>query len=219
MLLLILLSASVLGTTPSYQQDPVFIYRLPEGGVVYQRRSRLYVCSVPQSYQADVQVNTSVRGGISAGRNLGLIETNARIEAERAKQQGTKRVIVRPDAVQASAVEEFDTCLQYLFGGFTDAEFGAYLRCRRGMGCVQPVQLATTPAPPAPAFPLRATILDPDGYTNVRRGPSTADEIVTKVFDGEVFFTRRDRQSNWWRVRTKDGLTGYMHVSRIHLLD
>jgi hypothetical protein len=66
-------------------------------------------------------------------------------------------------------------------------------------------------------FVLRAVIKDPDGYTNVRRMKSASSEIVTKVFDGQEFYTHA-QDGAWWQIKTKDGKLGYMHVSRIRVL-
>ncbi len=70
----------------------------------------------------------------------------------------------------------------------------------------------------APVFDRRASIQDPDGFTNVRRAPSGTSEILTAVYEGEVFRTFQ-QEGLWWQVRTSDGVTGCMHVSRIYLLD
>jgi hypothetical protein len=70
---------------------------------------------------------------------------------------------------------------------------------------------------PSSLFALRAVINDPDGYTNVRRMQSAASDILTKVYEGEQFYTYA-QDDNWWRIKTKDGKIGYMHVSRIRLL-
>jgi len=76
---------------------------------------------------------------------------------------------------------------------------------------------ATTPGLPA-GFTLRAVIDDPDGYTNLRSQKSAKSQIVARVMRGEEFFTYH-QQGNWWQVRTQNGKVGYMHVSRIRLLD
>ena len=62
-----------------------------------------------------------------------------------------------------------------------------------------------------------AVIEDLDGFTNVRSGPSLSSPILGTVKKGEVFETLR-QQGEFWRVRTKSGLTGFMHVSRIRRL-
>lgn len=78
---------------------------------------------------------------------------------------------------------------------------------------------ATEPPKPEPTslFDLHAVIDDPDGYTNVRSSKSTYSDIVTKIYEGEEFYTYVQK-GNWWQVRTKDGILGYMHVSRIRIL-
>jgi uncharacterized protein YgiM (DUF1202 family) len=66
-------------------------------------------------------------------------------------------------------------------------------------------------------YALRAVIKDPDGYTNVRRMKSSSSDIVTKIYDGEEFYTHA-QDGTWWQIKTKDGKLGYMHVSRIDVL-
>ena len=59
---------------------------------------------------------------------------------------------------------------------------------------------------------------DPDGYTNMRSQKSAKSQIVARVVQGEQFFTYM-QDGNWWQVRTAKGKVGYMHISRIRLLD
>lgn len=66
-------------------------------------------------------------------------------------------------------------------------------------------------------FTQRAVIDDPDGYTNMRTRKSSKSQIVTRVVQGEEFFTYKQNDS-WWQVRTAQGQVGYIHVSRIRLL-
>jgi Bacterial SH3 domain len=81
-----------------------------------------------------------------------------------------------------------------------------------------PVVIATTTGDPAElTFNLPASIQDPDGFTNVRRAPSVTSDVIARVYEGEVFYTFR-QGSNWWQVRTRERVVGYMHVSRIHLI-
>jgi hypothetical protein len=88
----------------------------------------------------------------------------------------------------------------------------------------QPI-VSTAPAPevPTPAaqtdgtFTETATIDDPDGFTNVRGGPSADAFVVGRVNRGEVFATYR-QDGDWWQVRTASGTIGYMARSRIRLM-
>ena len=73
------------------------------------------------------------------------------------------------------------------------------------------------PAGPAP-LPRTAVISDPDGFTNVRDTPSTSGAIVARINEGERFSTRI-QQRPWWRVRLDDGTEGWVHRSRIRLVD
>jgi uncharacterized protein YgiM (DUF1202 family) len=58
---------------------------------------------------------------------------------------------------------------------------------------------------------------DPDGYTNIRSGPSVEDQVITRVIDGEVFCVL-SRTGNWWLVRTAHDVTGYMYYDRIRII-
>ena len=88
-----------------------------------------------------------------------------------------------------------------------------------------PAALAEPPAPavhpatsPAPVTrpEVRATVVDPDGWTNLRAAPSASSAIVGRVKEGEIFWTR-PRDGLWWRVRTAGGVEGYVHRSRVRL--
>jgi hypothetical protein len=63
---------------------------------------------------------------------------------------------------------------------------------------------------------VQATVVDPDGWTNLRAGPSASAAIVGRIDEGEIFWTR-PRASLWWPARTEDGLKGYVHRSRVRL--
>lgn len=79
-----------------------------------------------------------------------------------------------------------------------------------------PVQEAR-PTLPA-GFTNRAVIDGPDGYTNMRSQKNAKSQIVARVMQGEQFFTYM-QNGNWWQVRTAQGKVGYMHISRMRLLD
>jgi hypothetical protein len=75
-------------------------------------------------------------------------------------------------------------------------------------------------APPEPApgpNEVRAVVSDPDGYTNLRTGPGTSFDVRTRVREGEVFTTTIS-PGEWWPVTTQNGVTGYIHRSRIRVL-
>ncbi|MCI4668312.1 MAG: SH3 domain-containing protein [Bacteroidia bacterium] len=57
-------------------------------------------------------------------------------------------------------------------------------------------------------------INDPDGYTNLRYGPSTRSTVIRKIERGEIFFYK-ERNDSWWEVITLDGRKGYMHYTRV----
>ena len=71
----------------------------------------------------------------------------------------------------------------------------------------------------APAGLARTAVInDPDGFTNVRDTPSTSGAIVARINDGERFSTRV-QQRPWWRVRLENGTEGWVHRSRIRIVD
>lgn len=76
---------------------------------------------------------------------------------------------------------------------------------------------AAGPAGTAP-LPRVAVINDPDGFTNVRDTPSTSGAIVARINEGERFSTRI-QQRPWWRVRLENGAEGWVHRSRIRIVD
>ncbi len=70
-----------------------------------------------------------------------------------------------------------------------------------------------------PGRPRKAVINDPDGYTNIRRGPGMQYAIRAQIMDGQVFMAFESPNKDWWIVRTPDGTWGFMHASRIRLLE
>lgn len=62
----------------------------------------------------------------------------------------------------------------------------------------------------------KATINDPDGYTNVRLKPSKDADIVTRIYDGEVFLFE-PYNDKWVKVFDEEGrFIGYLSASRVH---
>ncbi len=74
--------------------------------------------------------------------------------------------------------------------------------------------------PPHVSSNVRAVINDTDGFVNVRstKSASSPDNIVFKVRSGEVFYVTDQQDANWWRIKTRDGKSGYMDESRIQIL-
>lgn len=62
-----------------------------------------------------------------------------------------------------------------------------------------------------------AYIDDPDGYSNIRSSKSTNANILGTIRVGEEFYTQVDYKQDWWQVKTRNGLLGYVHKSRIQL--
>lgn len=65
---------------------------------------------------------------------------------------------------------------------------------------------------------VKAVINDPDGYTNIRSGHGTEYSIIYRIVEGEIFYTI-PQNGNWWPVRTENNMTGYIHKSRIKLIN
>ncbi len=57
-------------------------------------------------------------------------------------------------------------------------------------------------------------IVDPDGYTNLRKDKNTSSEVLQKVKSGEHIEVW-DNTGDWFLVKTKEGKEGYIHKSRI----
>jgi len=59
-------------------------------------------------------------------------------------------------------------------------------------------------------------IVDPDGYSNLRKGKSSKSEIIQKVYTNEKFFID-ENVGKWWLVTLNNGKQGYIHKSRIKI--
>ena len=55
---------------------------------------------------------------------------------------------------------------------------------------------------------------DPDGYANLRERASSTSKVIKRVATNEML-TILNNDGQWWKVQTKDGITGYIHKSRI----
>ncbi|MEM6841756.1 MAG: hypothetical protein AAF632_05995 [Bacteroidota bacterium] len=65
-----------------------------------------------------------------------------------------------------------------------------------------------------------ATIDDPDGYVNIRKGLGTNTKIVGKFVEDEVFYFYEDKSQEWYSVYKFDmslnrSKEGFIHKSRI----
>lgn len=57
-------------------------------------------------------------------------------------------------------------------------------------------------------------ILDPDGYTNLRKEKNSKSEIIQQIKSGENIEIL-DNDGSWWLVKTKNGKQGYVYYDRI----
>jgi hypothetical protein len=57
-------------------------------------------------------------------------------------------------------------------------------------------------------------IVDPDGFTNLRKDKNTSSQILQKINTGEQVEVL-DQNGDWWLVVSKEGKKGYVHKSRI----
>ena len=64
-----------------------------------------------------------------------------------------------------------------------------------------------------------AVINDPDGYTNVRNGMSTDAKIIDRLFEGEHYEVFPSTDNNWWVVYTQSNVKGFVHKSRVRIID
>ncbi len=58
-------------------------------------------------------------------------------------------------------------------------------------------------------------IQDPDGWSNIRSGPSSNSSVVTKWKVRDGAFVVISRSGEWYKVKTRSGSSGYLHQSRI----
>ena len=58
---------------------------------------------------------------------------------------------------------------------------------------------------------VRAITNDPNPPTNLRNGPGSNYDIVTRVQKGEVFFVDLQSSGEWLPVKTSDNQYGYIH--------
>ena len=61
-------------------------------------------------------------------------------------------------------------------------------------------------------------INDPDGYTNLRDGKGTSAKVIKKIKEGEKFAIETNT-GDWWSVVTEDGINGWIHSSRIKVIE
>lgn len=66
-------------------------------------------------------------------------------------------------------------------------------------------------------FSVEAVIDDPDGYTNVRAQANGQSTIVDRIESGSSFQTH-PQNSDWWKVQIGGNRIGFIHRSRIVLL-
>ncbi|HEY7767875.1 hypothetical protein [Longimicrobium sp.] len=125
------------------------LIREPNGLLVYRSRGRNQPCIIPEDYRHEAEAQTTRGGSATAGARLRVLEANASAKAEQIRTERESRGLVRPPEAQAGAVSEFDTCLQYLYGAYTEDEYGRYLRERRGIPSVasEPIQIDTMADP------------------------------------------------------------------------
>ncbi len=61
-------------------------------------------------------------------------------------------------------------------------------------------------------------INDVDGYSNLRKSPDSKSEVIAKILTNFKFKYYEDNKTDWWKVETERGTTGYIHKSRITAL-
>ncbi len=76
---------------------------------------------------------------------------------------------------------------------------------------------AQQPAPPPARFTRAAVTADPNGFSNVRGGPSVEHPIVGRVEQGETF-TTYPQTGQFWEVRMADNTVGYMASEFIRMM-
>ncbi|MGN7809524.1 SH3 domain-containing protein [Flavobacterium sp. 22076] len=57
-------------------------------------------------------------------------------------------------------------------------------------------------------------VIDPDGYTNVRKDKNSTSAIIEKIKSGERVEILDDSE-NWWLIKTNSGKKGYVYKTKI----
>lgn len=56
---------------------------------------------------------------------------------------------------------------------------------------------------------------DPDGWSNLRSGPSTGSSVVRRLAPRDGFFIVLARSGEWCKVKASSGEVGFLHKSRV----
>jgi TPR repeat protein len=75
------------------------------------------------------------------------------------------------------------------------------------------------PEPPIPrGIYIKAFVNSPDGYSNLRGGPSIKSKVIEKIYKGEEVFVMTSGEGEWWPcVFLPLNRTGYIHSSGVGL--
>jgi uncharacterized protein YgiM (DUF1202 family) len=57
-------------------------------------------------------------------------------------------------------------------------------------------------------------VIDPDGYTNLRKDKNITSEIIEKIKSGEKVEIL-DNSGNWWFIQSKSGNKGYVFKTKL----
>lgn len=66
---------------------------------------------------------------------------------------------------------------------------------------------------------LAGTIIDPDGFVNIREALSYNSKVVGTLTIDDIFFYNPDNEEKWWKVYSEENwksFLGYVHCSRIN---
>lgn len=66
---------------------------------------------------------------------------------------------------------------------------------------------------------IEAIIQDTDGFVNLRKEQNNNSEIIGKIKSGEKIITFPSIKNDMWWVKTKDGKVGFVHKTRIKLIN
>ena len=58
---------------------------------------------------------------------------------------------------------------------------------------------------------------DPDGWVNLRSLPSTNSSVLETLNNGDVI-QMIERQGNWIKAKTQEGIIGYIYFDRVELV-
>ena len=66
---------------------------------------------------------------------------------------------------------------------------------------------------------VKGRIVDPDGWSYLRKTPSLNGEIIRRIPESEFFYViKTSKNDKWYKIKTSLNETGYIYYNRIRIL-